>query len=607
VSGFIALWQKTGRTIPDLTAVTETMRHRGPDEQDALYLGSAALAACRLKIIDLSEQGRQPLLNEDGSLALVFDGRIYNYLALREELLSKGHVFRSAGDYEVILHLYEEEGEACVGKLRGMFAFCLYDGRKNQFFGARDRFGMKPLYYTETAEYFALASEAKAFTKLPAFQVEPNEAVLSHYLTFQYVPEPETMFTGVYKVPPAHTFCWREGRLTLTRYWQISFAPQERPLAEYLDGTREALREAVRLHAQAAVPWGALLSGGIDSTVLVALLREHGSVSTFSVGYAEAAYSELSEAAETARYLETNHQEYVISAEEYWHNLPQLVWHFDDPVADPAGIALYYAARLAGREIKVVLSGEGADELFGGYGIYREPGVLKRAQILPQPLLAAAAKIWPAFLPGKNFWRRAATPLEERYFGNACIFNESEKQQILKHKNFPPAAAVTAPLYRQAAAYDDVTKMQYVDLHTWVVGDLLVKADRMSMANSLELRVPFLDHHVFEFAAAIPLQYKIKAGQTKYVLRQAFAELVPPAAVKRPKKGFPVPTRVWLRGPLAKEVADLLQTPPLTRYFKRTYIRKLLAEHQAGQADHSRKIWVLVIFALWLQQFAGTN
>ncbi|MCR3923173.1 MAG: asparagine synthase (glutamine-hydrolyzing) [Firmicutes bacterium] len=604
--GFISVWDKTGgRIVRDLDTVTETFKHRGPDDYDSLYLGPVAMGFRRLRIIDLSARGRQPMLNEDGTLVLTFNGEIYNYLALRDDLLRKGHVFRSESDSEVVLHLYEEEGEECVKKLRGMFAFCVYDQKRNQFFGARDRFGIKPLFYTETAEFFALASEAKAFTKLPSFEARLNEAALPHYLTFQYVPEPETMFAGVYKVPPAHSFVWRAGNLTMTRYWQVSFSPQERPLEDILAGTRDVLREAVRLHTQADVPWGAFLSGGIDSTIIVGLLREMGPVSTFSVGYEEEGYSELSEAAETARYLDTNHEEYVIRPEEYWRDLPNLVWHFDDPVADPAAISLYYVARMASKKITVTLSGEGADEVFGGYGIYKEPGDLMPLARLPQPLVTVAHKLWPGFLPGKNYLRRAATPVEKRFFGNAFIFSEEEKMKLLKQKKFKPATVVTAPLYRQAANYDDVTKMQYIDLHTWMVGDILVKADKMTMANSLELRVPFLDHHVFEFASTIPLRYRIKGGLTKYALRQAFVDVVPPAAVNRPKRGFPVPTRVWLRGPLAKQVAELLGDSALGQYFNRSYIRTLVADHRDGRADHSRKIWVLVIFALWLRQFIG--
>lgn len=604
--GFIGVWDKTGRRpAANMDEVTESFRHRGPDDLGRMALGPAALGFRRLKIIDLSPRAGQPMPNEDGTLVLVFNGEIYNYKPLRAELLRKGHVFRSDTDSEVILHLYEEEGEECVKKLRGMFAFCIYDHRKQLMFGARDRFGIKPLFYTETPGWFALASEAKAFTRLPGFTTRVNEQALPHYLTYQYVPEPETMFAGVYKIPPAHTFVWRGGRLTLSRYWQAAFSPKEGRFEEFLEGTRQVMRESVRLHTQADVPWGAFLSGGIDSTVIVGLLRELGPVNTFSVGYEDEGYSELSEAAETARYLETNHEEYVIRPEEYWHNLPKLIWHFDDPVADPAAISLYFVARLARKKITVTLSGEGADEVFGGYGIYKEPGDLEPWSRLPRPLLRAVHTAWPGFLPGKNFLRRAATPIEERYFGNALIFTEAEKAKLLKQKHYPPATAVTGPLFREAAACDAVAKMQYIDIHTWLTGDILVKADKMTMANSLELRVPYLDHHVFEFAATVPLKYKIKGGLTKVVLRRAFADLVPPSAVNRPKRGFPVPTRVWLRGPLAKEVADLLAEPSLGRYFNRAAIRTLLADHRDGRADNSRKIWVLVVFALWQRQFIG--
>jgi asparagine synthase (glutamine-hydrolysing) len=603
--GFVGIWNKTGNNFPvDINTVSGTFCHRGPDDASFADLGEAILGFRRLTIIDLSERGRQPMVNEDGTVTLVFNGEIYNYKPLREELINKGHVFKSDTDSETILHLYEEEGEECVKKLRGMFAFCIHDKKKNQFFGARDRFGIKPLFYTESQDYFALASEAKAFLEIPGFTPRVNTAALPHYLTFQYVPEPETMFEGVYKIPPAHTFTWRDGVLTMKRYWRVEFKPREDvPFEEFLEGTRQVMRESVRLHTQADVPWGAFLSGGIDSTVIVGLLRELGPVSTFSVGYEDEAYSELSDAAESARYLGTDHHEYRIPPEEFWNYLPKLVWHFDDPVADPAAISLFFVARMAKKNITVTLSGEGADEVFGGYGIYRESKDLRPLSQLPRPLLKAAHSMMPGFMPGKNYVRRAGTPIEERYFGNAFIFSEAEKRALLKQKDFPPATVVTAPLFKEAAAYDDVQKMQYIDLHTWMVGDILVKADKMTMANSLELRVPYLDHHVFEFAATIPTKFKLKDRLTKITLRQAFADLVPPSAVNRPKRGFPVPTRVWLRGPLAKDVAALLDDPALDEYFDRAYIRKLMEDHLAGRADNSRKIWTLVIFALWRLQF----
>ena len=608
--GFVGIWDTTGAcTAVDVDAVTASFRHRGPDDASSVTADRVTLGFRRLQIIDLSERGRQPMANEDGSLALVFNGEIYNYKALREELIAKGHVFRSETDSEVVLHLYEEEGEASVARLRGMFAFVIHDRTRGVLFGARDRFGIKPLFYTKTPACFALASEAKAFRELPGFTPRVNTAALPHYLTFQYVPEPETMFEGVYKIPPAHSFVWDGSELALTRYWQAAFAPREdMPYAEALEGTREVMREAVRLHTQADVPWGAFLSGGIDSTIIVALLRELGPVSTFSVGYEDAAYSELSDAAVSARFLETDHHEYLISPAEYWEELPRLVWHFDEPVADPSAISLYFVARTARQHITVTLSGEGADEVFGGYGIYREPHDLRPLAWLPRPVLKGLHGILPAGTPGKNYVRRAGTPIEERYFGNAFVMGEAEKRKLLGRSDFPPATEVTAPFYAEAAAYDDVQKMQYIDIHTWMRGDILVKADKMTMANALELRVPYLDHHVFEFAATLPTRYKVSRGLTKTALRDAFADVVPPDAVNRPKRGFPVPTRVWLRGPLADEVAALLDDPALDEFFDRASIRALIADHREGRADNSRKIWVLVIFALWHRTFiAGAS
>lgn len=602
--GLFGIWHKNGdRKRLDVDEITGVMAHRGPDDRGSVSLDHVQLGFRRLGILDLSENGRQPMKNEDETVWLVCNGEVYNYLELRDELQSKGHVFRSTGDSEVILHLYEEEGEDCIKKLRGMFAFCVYDARKNLFFGARDRFGIKPLFYTENSRYFALASEAKALLNIPGSRALVNEEAIPHYLTFQYVPEPQTMFKGIFKIPPAHSFTYQNGRLELKRYWQIIFKPENRPLEEFLEGTRQVLREAVRLHTRSDVPWGAFLSGGIDSTVIVALLRETGPVSTFSVGYEHAGYSELAEAARTARYLETDHEEYVISPEEFWRQLPRLVWHFDDPVADPAAISLYFVARMAKKKITVTLSGEGADEVFGGYAIYREPNSLRPVSWLPPGILRTVSGVLPHSVPGKNFLRRAGTPLESRYFGNAYIFSEAEKKKLLKKKGFLPATAVTAPLYRQVKGLDDVSKMQYIDLNTWMVGDILVKADKMTMANSLELRVPYLDHRVFEFAASIPARYKIKGGLTKFVLRQAFRDLVPPEAVNRPKRGFPVPTRVWLKGPLKKEARELLQSPRLAGYISPVWAEKLLDDHLRDRADNSRKIWTLLILALWLEQF----
>ena len=606
--GFVVLWQKnTGLPAPDMEEITSALAHRGPDDAGYFNDGAVSMGFRRLKIIDL-DGGRQPMFNEDGNLSLVFNGEIYNYRELRKELLQKGHRLKSESDTEVILHLYEEEGEDCVNRLRGMFSFCLYDRRYNRLFGARDRFGIKPLYYLETPDFFALASEAKALWSLPAYRREVNVGAIPHYLTFQYVPEPQTMFSGIYKIPPAHNFSYNGSILKMSRYWRARFLPAPKTFGELLEETRAVMEESVKLHTQTDVPWGAFLSGGVDSSIIVALLREMGPVSTFSVGYEENGYSELNEAKETARYLETNHHEYLINPREFWEHLPSLVWHMDDPVADPSALSLYFVARLARENITVTLSGEGADEVFGGYGIYREPASLRPLTSLPSPLrfaVEAGAELMPDYLPGKNYIQRGSTPMRQRFMGNARIFKEHEKEELLKLKqNFPPTV-VTDPLYDLAERlnYDEVATMQHIDLHTWMLGDILVKADKMTMANSLELRVPFLDHRVFEMAATIPTKYKISQNMTKYILRQAFKDLLPEKAVNRPKKGFPVPTRVWLRGPLSKQIEEVLTDPRLDRYFFRSHIEGMLKEHQKGRADHSRKLWVLVVFAVWLDQF----
>ncbi len=604
--GFVGIWQKGNHRPLNLARITAPMAHRGPDEERHVSFGHFHLGFRRLGIIDLAG-GQQPMFNEDGNLCLVVNGEIYNYRALRKELEDRGHRFATESDSEVILHLYEDYGEEAVTRLRGMFAFVIYDRDRDLLYGARDRFGIKPLYYLETPSMMAIGSEAKALAALPEYRGGINEDALPHYLTFQYVPEPFTMFDGIYKVPPGHSFTYTSRGFSFRQYWEVEFSPRNRSLPELVEETRDVLRESVVLHTQADVPWGAFLSGGIDSTIIVALLRELGRVSTFSVGYADQAYSELSHAAETARYLDTDHQEYLIEPGEFWDHLPRLVWHMDDPVADPAAISLYFVARMARKKVTVVLSGEGADEVFGGYDIYREAISLRPMNRLPAPLRTAAgvlSRLIPQGIPGKSYLYRGATPLSERYTGNAFIFSDSEKRNLLRRRVQAPFTEVTRPLYERARDYDDYTTMQYIDILTWMAGDILVKADRMTMANSLELRVPYLDHHVFEMAATIPTHHKVRGHLTKYVLRQAFADLVPPGAATRPKRGFPVPTRVWLRGDLARPVSEVLSDPSLDRFFSRTAVSSLLNDHLKDRADNSRKLWTLLIFALWQREFA---
>ncbi|NMA15503.1 MAG: asparagine synthase (glutamine-hydrolyzing), partial [Clostridia bacterium] len=546
MSGFCGILLEKGRLDKDLIIkMRDQMFQRGPDEGTCLLMDNVGLGFRRLKSIDLFT-GNQPIFNEDKNICLFCNGTIYNFLALRKELEDRGHHFSSRGDLEVIVHLYEERGTGCLEALRGMFAFVLWDGKKKRLFAARDRFGIKPFYYLARNGTLSFASEIKALLELPSYSTEVNRNAFLDYLTFQYVPETETIFSGIYRLPPAHFFLKEVGRPPeISRYWQIHFQSSAESEDYYLEGIREKLKESVELHLHSEVPRGTFLSSGVDSALIAALARKQGPISTFSVGYSEERYSELKEAGEIAKYLGTDHEEYIISPNEFLQNLPRLIWHFDEPVADPAAISLFFAARLAKKKVTVILSGEGADEIFGGYGIYREPQALAFFHALPSPLrktLHLMGKVLPPGIPGKNYLARANRPLEKRFLGNAYIFTPQEKSIITTLKKELSPYRVTEPLYRKSFHLDDVTRMQYIDLHTWMPGDILAKADKMTMASSLELRSPYLDHHVFEFAATIPLKYKIQGKQTKVALRKAFEGILPPEMLNRPKRGFPVPT-----------------------------------------------------------------
>ncbi|MEW5920266.1 MAG: asparagine synthase (glutamine-hydrolyzing) [Bacillota bacterium] len=609
--GFCGLLPEKGPVdVALLTKMRDRMLHRGPDE-GANYLGQGfGLGFRRLSIIDLAT-GRQPLSNEDKSIHLACNGEIYNFAALRRELTGRGHRFFTGNDAEVIIHLYEEKGTGCLEFLRGMFSFVLWDEKKQLLFGARDRFGIKPFYYLDQNGVFACASEIKALAALPTFPRQVNEGAFVDYLTFQYVPEPRTLFQGVYRLPPGHYLLKTAGKPPqLNRYWRINFSPCEKPLAYFVEGLRHKLREAVKLHLQSDVPRGAFLSSGIDSAIITALVREQEPISTFSVGYREAGYSELPEARQTAEYLETDHHEYIISPAEFLDHLPRLIWHLDEPVADPAAISLYFVARQARQKITVTLSGEGADEVFAGYAIYREPFALAPLKQLPNPLrrsLDLLEGLLPSGIPGKNYLARARQPLEERFIGNASIFSPGEKKGITPVQEQLSPYRLTAPLYRQVAHLDEVTRMQYIDLNTWMPGDILVKADKMTMANSLELRVPFLDHHVFEFAATIPPNCKIQGKTTKKLLREAFKDILPQEAINRPKRGFPVPTREWLkRNDFHAFFRQLLQEEG-NGWFNKKAVEQLYSAHTAGKHDYSRRLWTILIFLLWHRTFISNK
>ncbi len=597
-----------------LAAMNDQIIHRGPDDEGYYFSHELGFGFRRLSIIDLSK-GHQPLANEDDTVWLLFNGEIYNYKELRKDLLDKGHEFKTETDSEVIVHLYEEYGTEFVKMLRGMFAIAIWDNSLRRLLLARDLFGIKPLYYAVDDGFLAFGSEIKSLLKIPEVSREVDREAFWNYLTFQYVPEPRTMFEGVKKLPPAHFLLYEDGKWEITRYDQLDFQPHDLPLSYFVEGTLDVLRDSVRMHMNSDVPRGAFLSSGVDSSAIVALLKEIEEVQTFTVGFEGAGgQSELEFAKETARLLGTTHRDTVISAKQYWEMLPRLVYHQDEPVADPSAIALYFVAELASQYVTVVLSGEGADEIFGGYTIYREPLSLKMFDKIPSGMrktLGDFAELLPFGMKGRGFLLRGSKPLEERFFGNAYLFSERDKQAFVsinpEQEQIKRSTDITKIYYDQAQNHDPITKMQLLDLHTWLPGDILMKADKMTMANSLELRVPFLDKEVFQFAAQIPSEYRFLNGTTKNVLREAVRSILPKEVAQRKKLGFPVPLRKWLREDFYEPVRELIGSSKLDDLFDKEHVLHMLDEHRAGIRDHARKVWAIVIFLLWYEAFVSNT
>jgi asparagine synthase (glutamine-hydrolysing) len=606
-----------------ITGALECLHHRGPDETGVEVVATpdgsgtdAVFAHKRLAIIDV-ESSHEPLPYAEGRYLLTLNGEIYNYVELREELMSEhGAKFDTAGDAEVVAAAFHTWGDAAVHRLRGMFAFVIWDRQRRRAFAARDPYGIKPLHYLAGPTGIYLASEKKALLPFnpPARWGDAgvDTASLSHYLTLQYVPEPGTLHLRIQRLGSGECLAWTpDGGMETSRWYRPVFRPAPADDQRALfDRIRHAVRESVRIHLRSDVPVGAFLSSGIDSTALVALAREfHPNILTFTVGYDVPGYSEIEVAQESARLLEVPSIATRVGPEDVMAALPRIVWHLDDPVADPALVPLYFVAKKAAEHVTVVLSGEGADEFFGGYTIYREPLSLSAVQALPGPVrkgLRVLSRVIPEGVKGRSFLERGTTPIEARYYGNARMFTGAEKRRLLRRPD--PRVSytdVTAPVYAEVPDLDDVTTMQYVDLYTWLRGDILVKADRMSMAHSLEVRVPYLDKEVFEVAATIPVDLKLprRGAATKYALRRALAAVVPPAIVDRPKLGFPTPTRVWLAGEMYEWAQEVLSSSGAGDLLDLPYAQGLLAAHRRGAADHSRKIWTVLIFCLWYAIF----
>lgn len=589
----------------------EAMRHRGPDGQRTRVAGEMAFGFCRLAILDLYA-GDQPMTSEDGAIWAMVNGEIYNHEELRSELGRFGHQLSTRCDAEVVPHLYEQYGLDFLSRLRGMFALALYDSRRHELLLARDPFGIKPLYYTETPRLFLFASEIRGL--LASRQIEPEldlQAVWD-YFTFQYVPETESIFRGVRKVLPAHVLRVRRDHLEQYRYWSPAFPelPERFPWPEAVAAVRATLRDAVLRHLQSDVPIGAYLSGGIDSAAVVALMRAAGHRPlTFSLGFAgqPRAHDEIPYARRTAAVLGTSHHEIRLGWPDYRDHLPEIVYHQEEPLADPSAPALFFLARAAKAHVRVILSGEGADELFAGYPIYGEAQSLALFRKLPggaRQRLAHLARRLPAGLPGRGFLERGTSPLARRYYGNARLFLEDAKRLLFNGTSgdFLPSWRLTEPVYTEHPGQEDLRLMQLVDCHTWLPGDILMKADKMAMAHSIELRVPFLDREVAALAFRLPADYCLSGGVHKRILRQALAPLLPRDIRQRRKLGFPVPFRRWLRAEGAGYLEELLQSTTVD-FLDGQLLLRLLREHRSGRADHGRELWAVLVLLLWLRTF----
>jgi asparagine synthase (glutamine-hydrolysing) len=599
-------------------AALRCQRHRGPDETDTWADGEVVYGFNRLALIDV-EHSHQPLTwgppESPARYTMNFNGEIYNYLELREQLAAgHGAKFNTEGDGEAIVAAYHYLGADAVKLLRGMFAFMIWDSERKVVFGARDPFGIKPLYYSAGPHGIAFSSEKKSLLELAGtlgVKEELDRTALQHYLVLQYVPEPESLHKGIRRLESGTSFTVSPGgELATERYFKPVFA------AKPVNGQAEAdalyerianvMKDSVAKHmiSDPDVTVGAFLSGGIDSTATAALAKLHNpNLIAFTTGFERQGYSEVDVAAESAAAIGVEHVVRTVSADEMMDVLPLIVWYLDDPVADPALVPLWFIAREARKRVKAVLSGEGADELFGGYTVYNEPISLAPFEKLPggvRNLLGRVSKRIPDGIRGKDLLRRGALSLEDRYYGNARIFRDDQLRAVLR--NFAEGVGhhdVTAEWYRISKDWDPVARMQHVDLYTWLRGDILVKADKMTMANSLELRVPFLDAEVFKVAAGIPLDQKLTKDTTKYALRRALDGIIPPHVLHRRKLGFPVPIRLWLRDEMYDWARGIVADSKTDELIDKPAVLRLLEEHKAGTLDHSRRIWALLVFMIW--------
>ena len=604
--GFCGFTGKVENKEQVIENMMEKIIYRGPDSKGTHVDDYIALGFRRLSIIDLAD-GTQPIYNEDETKVIVFNGEVYNYREIREDLVKKGHIFRTKTDTEVILHGYEEYGPEVLNKFRGMFAIAIWDLVSKELFIARDFFGIKPMYYTQVENDLVFGSEIKCILTHPNVKKELNIHALQNYLSFQYGVPNDTFFENIYCLQPGHYLKFKDGKLKITRYWKPEFkiddAWEYDKLVEEIDKT---FKDSVEAHKISDVEVGCFLSSGVDSSYVATQFKGQKS---FTVGFNYNKYNEIDYAKELAEEIGQDHYFKKITDDEFWNIVPTVQYYMDQPHADPSCVALYYVCNIASEHVKVVLSGEGADELFGGYRIYHEPYSLRYSKLLPRFIwkgIAGVLNAIPMNFPGKSYANRASKTLEERFIGNANLFSDKEKMKILKNTDgMKKTSEITKPFYDDTKGMDDVTRMQYIDINLWMIGDILLKADRMSMANSLELRVPFLDKEVWNLARTIPSKFKVtKDGRTKVAMREAALKNMPEKVAQRKKLGFPVPTREWLKQEKYYNIVRKeFESDTAKKYFVTEELIKLLDEHFNLKKDNSRKIWTIYVFLIWYKQF----
>ncbi len=601
IAGFIGKDKDKKKILKNMC---DRIKHRGPDAQGYYVKGDVALGQRRLSIIDI-EGGKQPMFSKDEKLVVVFNGEIYNYKELKSEL--SDYPFQTNSDTEVLLYGYKEWGSELPKHLRGMFAFALYDIENKTLFCARDPFGIKPFYYYQNDGDFMFASEIKAFLDHPKFKKEFNESILAPYLSFSFTPTTETFFKGVKRLDAGYSLTYKEGEMKLNRYFDLNFDIQKEDYDKTVDNISKVMTDSVNHHMISDVEVGSFLSSGIDSSYLVSLAKPD---KTYTVGYDIPRYDETNYAKDLTEKLGISNTNKKITKEEYMQILPKIMYHMDEPASDPAVVALYFVANIASKDVKVVLSGEGADEFFGGYNYYREEVDYAFYNKIPFFIRHGISKFFSLFPPvrGINFLVRRGEKLEDSYIGVNKVWSEKETKKLLKNKPVVENKAITKPVYDEFKDKSNIVKMQAIDINFWLMKDILQKADRMTMANSLEGRVPFVDTEVFKVASSLPIEYKVTKENTKVALRDAAKKVIPNESYKKKKLGFPVPIRDWIKeDDVYKELKRELNSKVAKKFFNTEILLKMLEEHKNGKKDNYRKVWTVYTFLKWYDVFFSSD